>query len=558
MTEAQSLPNVLLTLPSEASDTCFLKIPGNEGWLSYTNSTGCARSIELDIQFGSLPGFGGVTGVVGLHLDCVGFWPLQCQTLTIDNSKAGLIVGPGYTALFKVESYFTSFGGIGASITATDKPAPFDSDGDGVCDGLDNCSSPNPGQEDADGDGVGDACDLYIGSDTADSDGDGLPDVVDFCSGPNVDCNGNGIGDSCDLSRNGRLTLFNTSEGFPWAQSGQSQIAVDPTGVDPTGHVAVTNGQEAGSGSLTFIPVSPLPVETFVVDFLVQVEGGTGDGFSFVLYDDAQYPEGLLFGDEGLDAGALSVLFDTFQDPGDPNANHIELRYGGQSLSVIVPNFQLASGEWLEFRCELLNGKLSLSGGPIGTAPELLFSGFDIPGFTPFVAGYGFGGASGASPATIRFAHLFFDSQGSGFSGDLDGTGLLDVCEHVPSQVSRSGALTTNEALVPVSPSGPRMGQAYFLRISHETFVPSAVSDFLFVGLQPVDIPLPPFGSLLVPADSLTLPATPNTSIAVPIPIQPILFSLPISFQGASLGVDQGVTTIELTNAIDVQVGAWI
>ncbi|MCK6548731.1 hypothetical protein L6R52_23000, partial [Myxococcota bacterium] len=35
-----------------------------------------------------------------------------------------------------------------------------DSDGDGVADGLDNCTTPNPSQADGDGDGRGDACDL--------------------------------------------------------------------------------------------------------------------------------------------------------------------------------------------------------------------------------------------------------------------------------------------------------------------------------------------------------------------------------------------------------------
>jgi hypothetical protein len=89
-----------------------------------------------------------------------------------------------------------------------------DVDGDGVCDGNDNCpSSYNDTQEDTDGDGIGDWCDScpYTPNlDQTDSDGDGYGDVCDNCPsvynipvgliefGAQPDADGDGIGDACE------------------------------------------------------------------------------------------------------------------------------------------------------------------------------------------------------------------------------------------------------------------------------------------------------------------------------------------------------------------------
>ncbi|MBI1298389.1 hypothetical protein GC175_25930 [bacterium] len=87
------------------------------------------------------------------------------------------------------------------------EPPCTDTDGDGICDNVDNCpTTANPDQADMDGDGVGDACDNCISTpnaDQADTDGDGVGDACDNCvSTPNADqadMDGDTVGDACDM-----------------------------------------------------------------------------------------------------------------------------------------------------------------------------------------------------------------------------------------------------------------------------------------------------------------------------------------------------------------------
>jgi len=86
------------------------------------------------------------------------------------------------------------------------EPGCIDSDGDGICNPVDNCIFVyNPDQKDTDGDGRGDACDNcpdVPNADQADSDGDGVGDACDNCPDvPNADqadADRDGVGDACD------------------------------------------------------------------------------------------------------------------------------------------------------------------------------------------------------------------------------------------------------------------------------------------------------------------------------------------------------------------------
>jgi len=85
----------------------------------------------------------------------------------------------------------------------------LDSDGDGVCNRVDNCPFvPNIGQADGDGDGVGDLCDTCPSKYdplNVDQDHDGVGDVCDNCihilNPDQSDVDLDGIGDYCDNCR---------------------------------------------------------------------------------------------------------------------------------------------------------------------------------------------------------------------------------------------------------------------------------------------------------------------------------------------------------------------
>jgi hypothetical protein len=133
-----------------------------------------------------------------------------------------------------------------------------DADGDGVCDGVDNCPATwNADQVDGDGDGAGDACDgcpadpnktepgvCGCGVADTDSDGDGTPDCDDGCpndpnktwpgvcgcGNPDADSDGDGVLDCNDICPDGDDTIDSDADGVP---DGCDGCPNDPNKTEP-------------------------------------------------------------------------------------------------------------------------------------------------------------------------------------------------------------------------------------------------------------------------------------------------------------------------------------
>jgi hypothetical protein len=162
------------------------------------------------ILFSVSPG----SALVGFPDPLSGF-PITESDILADSACVGGPPGPPVIVVFGEQLGLLNvrwapplYTGLGDDLNALD--VCKDSDGDSVCDPLDNCPGvPNTPQADGDTDGVGDLCDNCPATSNpsqTDTDGDLLGDACDNCptiSNPSqTDTDGDGLGDACDTVLN--------------------------------------------------------------------------------------------------------------------------------------------------------------------------------------------------------------------------------------------------------------------------------------------------------------------------------------------------------------------
>ncbi len=199
-------------------DNCVnIANPGQEDADNDGEGDACDNAANCDqITFTTTDGAVSVAGLDGAPVSSLQIfttnWQEQFQcfadcgaTQTID-LPSGVYIAyakyytANYSLICEVEEKFEILGGVDPCANNGG-----DTDGDGICDDIDNCiSTNNPDQTDSNGNGIGDACELVdpCVNNGGDTDGDGICDNQDNCiDTPNADqadADGDGIGDACD------------------------------------------------------------------------------------------------------------------------------------------------------------------------------------------------------------------------------------------------------------------------------------------------------------------------------------------------------------------------
>lgn len=144
---------------------------------------------------------------------------------------------------------------------------------------------------------------------------------------------------------------------------------------------------------------------------------------------------------------------------------------------------------------------------------------------------------------------------------DAGGLAIVDIALLRPdqpfvaaSELVQLGTPPNPAALLPGQTSGPVLGSVWDPVIDHTSFFPGADLDFLGLSLTALNVPLPPYGTLLCGPVLLSLFQPPGTPFALFLPDDSTLSGASLCAAGGSIDV---AGTILLTNALEITLGSF-
>jgi hypothetical protein len=175
-----------------------------------------------------------------------------------------------------------------------------------------------------------------------------------------------------------------TGEDFAAGTSSSFQLVGGAAFVD--GAVRLTPAASDIDGTVTAVAGTPVGSPDVQVDFDFRTSGG-GHIIWLYLADAATVPPDQIA--PPIDGPSLYVEFDFYQngDLGDPNANHVELRYPSSWQSstqgTYSPTFSMSDGTWHHARLVIANGLASVIVWSASGQPEQALTNIPLPGYTP-------------------------------------------------------------------------------------------------------------------------------------------------------------------------------
>lgn len=147
-------------------------------------------------------------------------------------------------------------------------------------------------------------------------------------------------------------------------------------------------------------------------------------------------------------------------------------------------------------------------------------------------------------------------TPGSDLTGAISGPVLISAVSGPAIETPRLGSPPNPFAFKPGLTSGPVIGQVWDPYIDHSAFVPTAVLDAFGVTFAPINIALPPFGTLLCLPPTVTslYTSVPGLPFHAPIPADCVLVGASLCTQAFSI---DGASNLLLTNALDITLGSF-
>ena len=275
---------------------------------------------------------------------------------------------------------------------------------------------------------------------TLDSDGDGVCDAMDQCPAGEDDCNNNGIADCVERIGDESVRAENF-DGLttPYVLNGQATPEIDGTSV-----VNLTATGTTGDGTIVFDTPQPLVGTThWEISFDFRMVNGQGITFSWL--PDDRFDMDAVLGSDGLlafvpagEGPQLDISFDARPGPFFGPENVVRVfsvpRNGGPGrLETAVPSSVMNDGRWytatIGFTEISSNDHLTVTLTPEGGSTEVLFDDAvarvdqsNTPGY------FAFGASGEASENTAHFIDniVFTDYTNA---DDCDWDGIPNTCD---------------------------------------------------------------------------------------------------------------------------------